>query len=108
MGDRDIQWRTLLFEPLQPFILHPERIACVAILFVLWYAALRSRGHCRAWPLLVAGGAWTSWVPWEMYAKAMRYDIRVDLLVIYPVLFAVTVWGLIASLWWKARSRPTR
>jgi hypothetical protein len=47
-------------------------------------------------------------VPWEMYAKAMRYDIRVDLLVIYPVLFAVTVWGLIASLWWKARSRPTR
>ncbi len=101
MGDKDIQWLTLLFKPFVPFVLHPERIAVAAGLFLLGYLALRLSGRFRAWPLLVAGGAWALWVPWEMYAKAMEYNIRVDMLLLCPVLLGVSVWALIASFWLK-------
>jgi hypothetical protein len=94
----------LFFKPFEPFVFHPERIALLAALFVVAYGLLRWRGQVRAWPMLVAAGAWASWAPWEAHAKAMDYNIRVDLLVICPLLAALTGLALVAAIW----SRPRR
>ena len=56
----------------------------------------------KAWPLLVAAVAWGLWVPWEWHCKAMGFDIRVDLLVLCPLLLGVTCWAGIASFWLKS------
>jgi hypothetical protein len=97
MGDRWTQWLMWPFKIFEPFVMHPERIAVVAALFLLGYAVLRWRGHLRAWPLLVSAGAWGLWVPWELHCTAMGYNIRVDLLLLCPLLIWVTLWALIAS-----------
>jgi hypothetical protein len=91
-----------LFLPFQPFVSHPERIAVVAALFLLGYLALLLSGRFRPWPLLAAAVAWGSWAPWERYCEAMGYNIRVDLLLLCPLLAAITLWALIASFWLKS------
>ena len=102
MANRDALWLSLIFWPFVPFLGHPERIAAVAGLFVIGYLVLRSSRRFRAWPMLVAAIAWSLWVPWEWYAKVMQYDIRVDLLVLCPLLLCVTFWSLVASFWFKS------
>ena len=95
----------LIFLPFEPLILHPVRIAAVAGIFLLGYLVLRSFSRFRAWPLLVAAIAWGLWVPLEWYCTTQRPipNIRVDLLLICPLLLAVTFWALIASFWLKSR-----
>jgi len=99
-----MQWLRVAFMPFEPFILHPERIAVVAVLFLAGYALLRSTGRFRAWPLLVASGAWALWAPYEAFATAMGYNIRVELLVLCPVLAVVTIWALIVGCLAPVRS----
>ena len=76
----------------------------MAVLFFTGYLALRSSSRVRTWPLLVAAIAWGLWVPWEWHCKAMGYDIRIDLLVLCPMLLGVTVWALIGAFWPKPQS----
>jgi hypothetical protein len=92
-----IEYLSWIFLPIQPFIMHPERIAIAATLFLLGYAGLRFSGRFQAQPLLIAGIAWGLWVPWEWHCAAMRYDIRVDLLILYPLIVCVTIWSLVAA-----------
>jgi hypothetical protein len=86
------------FAPANYFVWHPDRIAVVAaVLFgaaVLGFAVKRKL--CVA--LVVASFCWLCFVPWEYYCTVQRYNIRVDLLVIWPVLLLVTVWGLITAV----------
>ena len=89
---------------LEIFNWHPERIAVVAVLFVVGYLVLRSIGRFRAWPLLVAGGAWALWIPWEANCKATGANIRVDLFLLIPFLLIVTGWAVIAAFRPKART----
>ncbi len=105
MADRDACWLISIFKPFEPLVGHPERIAVVAGIFVIGYLLLRSSGRFRAWPMLVAAVAWGSWVPWEWFAKVMKYDIRVDLLLLCPLLIGVTLWSLVASFWLKSWSK---
>lgn len=93
------QW---IFLPFEPFVLHPERIALAAAVFCGGYAAVRLAGRFRAWPLLVAACVWASWVPWEWHASAMKWDIRVDLLVLCPLLLIITCWALLSTFWLKS------
>ena len=85
----------LFYAPIQPFIMHPGRIALVAgFLFVasiFFHATQR-----RAWPAFIAGIGWVLFAIWESYCNKQGYNIRVDLFVIVPVLYSLTVWGLLS------------
>jgi hypothetical protein len=78
--------------------MHPERIAVVAGLLIassVWLFFVRRQ---FPWPLIVASIGWTLFAPWEWFCKVQRYNIRVDLLLISPVLLALTAWGVIAAV----------
>jgi hypothetical protein len=85
------------------FIGQPLRGAVVAAVFLLLYAALRRRGAgarpASRWPL-AAAAAWLGYAAWEwlILVRTPEANIRVDLLVIYPVLAAVTAWAVIRSI----------
>ena len=73
--------------------MHPERIALVAGLFFvasMWSSATRRPAR----PTAVAGAAWAMYAMWETYCKKQGYNIRIDFIVIIPVLFVLTGWGL--------------
>ena len=88
----------ILFAPLQPFIFHPGRIATMAtVLFVVFIGAYFLRR--RAWPILLASVVWALYVLWERHCMAQQYNIRVDLLVIAPVLYTITAGGLLVGFY---------
>ena len=72
----------------QPFIRHPERVIGVAL---VWFVtALALRKVVRR-PLFILAGAWGIFAFLEEEAWRTRADIRVDLLLTWPVLCAVTI-----------------
>jgi hypothetical protein len=92
--DSEFDLMKWLFAPIVPFISHPERIAVVAALFIVAAALLTLRRRKIAWPLIVAGVAWALFAAWEQHCVQMGYSIRVDLMLIYPLLLATTLFGL--------------
>ena len=93
-----IKW---VFLPIQPFVWHPERIVVVSCVFFVSYFGLRifrrKVSSVQNWPLLIPAVIWGSFAIWEWYCKAQRYNIRVDLLLIYPVLITVSIAGPLLS-----------
>jgi hypothetical protein len=79
------------------FVWHPERAAWVGLLFLLaaplCYALKRPKI-----PTLITGIFWLLYAFWEWHCKEQRYDIRVDLFLVYPILFTCTLGGLAAPL----------
>lgn len=65
----------------------------VCVLVAVWSW---SRSHVTG----VAAALWLAYFGWELFVSEDRPDanIRIDLLVIYPVLLVVTVWGV-----WRGR-----
>jgi hypothetical protein len=63
-------------------------LALFAVHFALWWTGRQSRS------LLVAAGGWALYAAWEWLVRARTpdADIRVDLLLIWPILAIVTVW----------------
>jgi hypothetical protein len=86
----------VVFLPILPFVAHPERIAVVASIFLLGHLLALRTGRLRAWPLLAGAITWGLWAAWEWHCNAMEYNIRVDLFLLYPLLFGVTCWALVA------------
>ena len=89
-----------IFFPIQPFVCHPERIAVVAALFFIAYFIVRSKRKSIGLdpkPLLYPSICWTLFVPWEAYCKIQEYNIRVDLLLIYPLLMGATIAGIVKT-----------
>jgi hypothetical protein len=87
----------LLFAPFVPFIMHPERIAVVA---VLWFIAAAVQTVWRkklAWPLLVVSASWALFVAHESRMR-IGDNIRIDLILICPVLLSVTLWGIAETI----------
>lgn len=65
------------------------------VLVVLAVGARYSHGRMpRA--TIVAAVLWALFAPWEWYCAVQRYNIRVDLMLIAPVLLVFTVGGIIA------------
>jgi hypothetical protein len=52
----------------------------------------------RIWPLLIPAIAWMLFAIWEWFCTVKEYDIRVDLLLIYPVLIVVSIFGISVSI----------
>ena len=85
------------------FVDKPLNILALAVLFLAGYLTLRftSLGvdrHPRS--LLLASIAWGLYAAWEwlVQLKTPEANIRVDLLVIWPVLAILTAWALFRSL----------
>jgi formate hydrogenlyase subunit 3/multisubunit Na+/H+ antiporter MnhD subunit len=84
-------------ELLSIFILHPWLAAAVGVLLV---GLGRSRGRRTA---IVVGVIWLLYAAYET-AMRLRWlcsgecNIRVDLLLIYPLLLAITVVGIVSLL----------
>jgi len=91
-----------LFLPIQPFVQHPERIAIVSGIFCLWFLGvyLPNRKHMQFqyWLLLACAVAWGLFAMWEVHCNVMRYDIRVDLLLIHPVLMGFSAFSIIINI----------
>jgi hypothetical protein len=53
----------------------------------------------RGGPLLIAGLAWLLYAAWEWLVLRVtpEADMRVDLLIIWPVLGVLTVWGIVRA-----------
>jgi hypothetical protein len=81
------------------FVGKPMNIMALAVLFLAGYLALRFTAigmsrHPRS--LLIASIAWVLYAAWEclVQMKTPEANIRVDLLVIWPVLAIFSAWAL--------------
>lgn len=81
------------------FVAKPQIIVLVALAFAAGYLALRflAPGIARhPGSLLIASTAWGLYAAWEwlVLIKTPEANIRVDLLVLWPVLAIVSLWAL--------------
>jgi hypothetical protein len=81
----------------------PLHILAIAALFLAGYALRRAMsrgGGGRVGGLLVAAGAWALYAAWEWLVQLRTPDanIRVDLLVIWPVVGLLSVWAVFRLL----------
>jgi hypothetical protein len=90
---------------LQPFVWHPERSLLVAAAFVAGYMFARKQ-YPRAvrWPLLLPAVTWAAFTIWEWHCLNNQANIRIDLLLIYPVLVLATLAGLLPTAAGLARA----
>jgi hypothetical protein len=77
----------------------PQNILVVAIIFLTGYLVLRfsALGIARSSrPLLIVSIAWVLYSAWELLVqtKTPEANIRVDLLVIWPILAILSAWTL--------------
>lgn len=91
----------VLLKGVNYFVWHPGRVFAVSLVFWGWLllsAVLRaSHPSVRALPPLVAALAWVLFGLMEYEAYRERANIRVDLLVTWPALWAVTI---ACCVWW--------
>lgn len=94
---------------------HPVHVLLVALLhFGLWaaIAATAMRESPRGNVLWIPAVLWLAYAVWEwvVYVVTPEADIRVDLLLIWPLLAMVTVWAIMrtAIAWRSARRREPR
>jgi hypothetical protein len=84
------------------FLWKPERAFVVSCVFFLGYSAMRLLKRrfstVRSWPLLVPAFAWMLFALWEWFCAIKKYNIRVDLFFIYPILIVASVYGLSVSI----------
>jgi hypothetical protein len=85
------------------FVGKPLVILTVAAVFLIGYLALRFKALRIARsprPLLMASSAWGLYAAWEwlVQIKTPEANIRVDLLVIWPVLAILSIWALFRTL----------
>ena len=87
------------------FVWHPGRIAIVAGAFLLMFVAFAVLGRfnrrLRSWPFFAAAMLWTLYAFWEWFALEKKWNIRVDLFLIYPVLSGASIAALALSFRWK-------
>ena len=81
------------------FVGKPLNILALAVLFLVCYLALRftALGPARhPGSLLIASMTWGLYAAWEwlVQIKTPEANIRVDLLVIWPVLAILSAWAL--------------
>jgi len=82
------------------FVAKPLNILVVTVLFVAAYLVMRvtelgAKRNPRS--LLIASCAWGLYAAWELLVliKTPDANIRVDLLVIWPVLVILSFWALV-------------
>jgi hypothetical protein len=87
----------IFYYPMRPFLAVPWLALAPALaLLGLWLA--RARGTSASVAVLVAGLLWLVYAAWEIsfLFRAVREWIRIDLLLIWPILLIASVWALMA------------
>lgn len=91
-------------EQLASLVVHrPLNILIVAVVFFIGFLVVRytPMGEGRkATALLVPGVGWMVYAAWEwlVMTRTPEANIRVDLMVIWPVLLVLSVWFVIRAL----------
>jgi hypothetical protein len=98
---------TLFYAPMRLFLARPYLALVPALAFAAGFRALR--GRRGAGLLLSAAILWALYAAYETYmrhwSKTVVAPIRVDLLLLAPVLYAAVAAALMG--WWRAaRNRP--
>jgi hypothetical protein len=77
------------------FVAHPLRIATLAGVYVVAWAVVRTTGRRRN-ALLVPACLCLAFAAWEwiVTTRSPEANIRVDLLVIWPLLGLLTLWAI--------------
>lgn len=84
----------IFFAPLQLFNWRPDRIAVVGIAILVFVAWLYYVRRQVAWSAVLIAQLWFAFAAWESHAKAAKWNIRVDLIIVWPVLLAATICGI--------------
>ena len=88
----------ILYMPIQPFIWHPERAFLVAIIFFVMLSVmfLRKKKNKKVmlWPTMAAIVIWCIFGVNEYFAKINQWDIRVDLLILMPLVLFVSLFSI--------------
>jgi hypothetical protein len=92
-----------LYSLAQPFVWHPTRALLVSLALALLAFGL---GYRRGRLLLLAAAGWGVFALLELIAWRERADIRVDLLVTWPLLCLLTVGCVVA--WLRGLVKPGR
>lgn len=91
-------------EFLASLVVHkPLNIALVAVLFGIGFLVRKFGGGGEApnaWWLLVAAAGWVLYAAWEwlVMTRTPEANIRVDLMLIWPVVLALSAWGIFKAL----------
>ena len=92
-----------LLARLQFFVHHPDRCVTMAVVFGV-VAIAWSIVHRRfVWSPLVAAICWLLFAWMEQYCRETGMNIRVDLFVTGPIMFAVTLYGVLGPMRQKER-----
>lgn len=87
------------------FVENPGRVAVVAGIFLMVFIAFTLLGRTdrrfRGWPFLAASSLWSLYAFWEWLCQGKGWNIRIDLLLIYPTLLAITIAACLLSYRWK-------
>jgi len=76
---------------------HPERMILAALGFLTLYIIgcvvffLKGKKIRRLWPMLILVCVWFCWAVWESHCQNMGYNIRVDLLLLAPLILALSI-----------------
>ena len=88
------------------FVQQPLHILLVAAICLIAWLLLRHGQAGRSGggnSLLVTAGAWLCYAGWEwlVFTMTPEANIRVDLLVIWPILAILTLWSILRT--WRSR-----
>ena len=86
---------------------NPVLILLIGVPFFAAYVLVGKRGseRLRAKALLIPAIAWTLWAVWEFFVTRFspEANIRVDLLLIVPIVLILSVVGIVGVFWPKRR-----
>ena len=102
---RFVDW---FYAPIAPFVERPLLIASVAVLFFVAAAGLSLSRKKVAWAPLVTAIGWTIYAAWEQHCLAVRYAIRIDLILLAPFLYALTLFGVAGLFYSNPRQYTLR
>lgn len=91
----------ILFYPILPFVFFPPLAFVVAGFFGWAFWRRRGEPPMRYFGIVLALAAWCLFGVYESYmyywSRTVIAPIRVDLLLVTPILYAVTIFGLIQA-----------
>jgi hypothetical protein len=95
-----------LLAPVNFFVWHPERCVAVAVAFALSAVAWSIVRRRFIWSPLVSAVAWLLFAWMEHYCRENGMNIRVDLFITLPIMFSVTLYGVLGPMRKQRGQRP--
>ncbi len=90
------------------FVGNPLLLAAISAVFFVAYFLTRNNPSLRAKTLLAPAIGWLAWALWEWGVQAFSpgANIRVDLLLIMPIMLILTSYGVVYLFRSKSDSKP--